>query len=97
MVEAAMQTLQKHMHRQLGGRTICGLYIHICCLIERLVTKAEITSVEYENFENEHREFIDMMQSSFEEICSHYGVQLPIGEIAYVYDYIKNDNREEEF
>lgn len=97
MVEAAMQTLQKHMHRQLGGRTICGLYIHICCLIERLVTKAEITSVEYENFENEHREFIDMMQSSFEEICSHYGVKLPIGEIAYVYDYIKNDNREEEF
>ena len=53
--------------------------------------------MEYENFENEHREFIDMMQSSFEEICSHYGVKLPIGEIAYVYDYIKNDNREEEF
>ena len=97
MVETALQILQKHMHRQLGGRTICGLYIHICCLVERLVTKAEISSMEHANFEKEHQEFINMMQSSFEEICSHYGVKLPISEIAYVYNYIKNDDREEEF
>ena len=73
-------------------KTIIGMYIHICCLLERLVTKTPITDyVKIENFEKEQQEFIHLLTESFEELTGQYNVEIPIGEIAYLFDYVRHD------
>ncbi|MFR2512887.1 MAG: PRD domain-containing protein [Lachnospira eligens] len=66
--------------------------MHICFLIERLVTKTPIEN--YENldaFEAEQQEFINIKNESFHTLVSYYNVELPVSETAYLYEYIKND------
>lgn len=93
MVEEAREMMQNRMNCRFSGRTLSGLYIHICCLTERLVTKAEIQTYGDPDFAKEQAGFIQIMSESFDAICSHYGIVLPVSEIAYVFDYIKNDIR----
>ena len=71
--------------------------MHICFLIERLVTKTAMEKYkDLESFEAEQKEFIDIVTESFHTLLSHYNVELPISEIAYLYEYIKNDVEVEE-
>ncbi|MBW4847377.1 MAG: sigma 54-interacting transcriptional regulator [Lachnospiraceae bacterium] len=88
-VEYAVMRLQKMLGHKIEGRMINGLYVHLCCLIERLVTKTPIEN--YYNldvFEREHEEFIRIVRACFDELTAHYRVEIPAGEIAYLYDYI---------
>ena len=41
-VEQAVGRLQKITGRKIAGRIMIGLYVHLCCLVERLVTKTPI-------------------------------------------------------
>lgn len=51
-VSVAMDVLQDCLQEKFDGKTLIGLYIHVCCLIERLVTKTAITEFDdLENFE----------------------------------------------
>lgn len=94
LVNIGVVQLQRMMHRKFSAQTIIGLNIHICCLIERLVTKTPIeTHIDQKNFEQEQKPFIEMVRSAFREISEHYSVEFPISEIAYIYDYIIHDPR----
>ena len=84
--------MQLQLDRRVYGNTLAGLYIHLCCMIERLVTKEPITNHEgLQQFEKENRKFIEIVRRSFTKVCSHYGVELSMSEISYLYDYIKED------
>jgi len=37
------------------------------------------------------QEFINIVNESFRTLVSHYNVELPVSEIAYLHEYIKND------
>lgn len=88
-VEQAVERLQELSGEQLGAHTMIGLCVHLCCLIERLVTRTTIESyLDVERFEAEHADFIDVFRQSFCEISDHYNVEVPVTEIAYAYDYI---------
>lgn len=92
-VEEAVQRLQKFMNKQFTAKTKAGLYIHICCLIERLVTKTPVESYEgLDEFLLSQKDLIAGMQASFEQICASYNVVLPVTEIGYIYDYILAEN-----
>ena len=66
-----------------------GLYVHLCCLVERLVTKTPIDNYQdLEEFEQKHADFIRQVRDSFQDISRHYRVALPVSEIAYIYDYM---------
>ena len=91
-VEGAVNQMQLQLDRRFYGNTLAGLYIHLCCMIERLVTKEPITNHEgLQLFEKENRKFIEIVRRSFTKVCSHYGVELSMSEISYLYDYIKED------
>ncbi len=91
-VEGAVNQMQLQLDRRFYGNTLAGLYIHLCCMIERLVTKEPITNHEgLQQFEKENRKFIEIVRRSFTKVCSHYGVELSMSEISYLYDYIKED------
>lgn len=91
-VSDATLQLERKMDKKFQSKTIIGIYIHVCFLVERLVTKTAIESYEgVEKFEQENGAFIKDVNESFGELLTHYNVQMPISEIALLYDYIVND------
>lgn len=92
-VENAVKKLELGLNTTFLNKTRVGLYIHISCLIERLVTKTPITTFEnLHEFELEHTDFIEQVKDSFAEIMNHYNVEIHVTEIAYLYAYIHNNN-----
>lgn len=90
-IERAVDRLQQLTGDAISGRVAIGLYVHLCCLVERLVTRSPIDSYADENrFAAEHREFITAFRESFSGISAHYRVEAPVTEIAYAYDYINS-------
>ncbi len=73
-------------------KRLWGLYIHISCLIERLVTKEALNYGDVTKFALEHTDFIAHVKTSFENIFRNYGIDLPLSEMSYLYDYISIDS-----
>lgn len=91
-VSDSLMTLQKEMKRKFQSKTIVGIYMHVCFLIERLVTKNAIYSYEdVESFEKKEKRFIEEINRSFKPMLDHYNVEIPISEIALLHDYIESD------
>lgn len=87
-----LEQLQIALGQRFSAKTVIGLNIHICCMVERLVKKAPISShINEKEFVNRNSAFIDSVTKCFRNITSHYGVELPTSEIAYIYDYIYHD------
>lgn len=90
LVVDSVEKLTQSLKKSIDARTRIGIYIHICFLIERLVTKNEIqvdediTAV----FLEKNKKFIQITEQSFRNMLESYSVQLPVSEIKYLYDYI---------
>ncbi|OOM82262.1 Nif-specific regulatory protein [Clostridium puniceum] len=90
LVNNCLNSLQERLQIQLKYKSIIGLNVHLSCLVERLVKKISIeTYFELDLFEKEQERFIKACKDSFIKIERHYGVELPISEVAYIYDYFK--------
>lgn len=90
-VSRAVERLEKLSGEGIAPAATIGLYVHLCCLVERLVTKTPIeVHANREDFEREHASFIDAFRTSFADISDHYRVEVPVTEIAYVFDYINS-------
>lgn len=88
-IETAVHELQRRTGEKIDSNAIIGLYVHLCCLVERLVTRNPIeTYVGQDRFEEEHADFIESFRQSFSSISTRYRVEVPASEIAYVFDYI---------
>ncbi|WP_367569412.1 sigma 54-interacting transcriptional regulator [Lacrimispora sp.] len=88
-VEQSVTRLVRITGRSLEGNIIIGLYVHLCCLVERLVTRAAIENYQdLESFQEKHGDFIGIVKECFQDISTHYKVEFPVSEIAYIYDYI---------
>lgn len=93
-VEKSVRRLQKLTGQKIEGRIMIGLYVHLCCLVERLVTKTTIENYEgLEYFTEHHQDFIGEVRECFQSISNHYKVELPVSEIAYIYDYINMNSK----
>lgn len=91
-VSMAIEVLQDYMQRRFSGKTLIGIYIHVCCLIERLVTKTAITEFDHlDDFEKVNQEFIQYIYDSFSVISKRYNITIPTSEIAYLYEFIAAD------
>ena len=90
-MEEALDSLQELSGIALSNKQIVGLYIHISCLIEKLVMKNEEWS-EIRNYElsSAQKRFQKLLRDSFSNIMEHYKVELPTREIVYIYEYIYN-------
>ena len=89
-VEEILDQIQEKRQCSFSGRTIIGLYLHISCLIERLVIGKEPAGYpDLEAFAVNQAEFIQIVQDSFAAVCRAYNIVLPVSEIGYLYDYIE--------
>ena len=90
----AVEDLQKRRHVELEGRTLVGIYIHVCILVERLVTKTGMIREDSatETFVKEHGDFIEDIKASFSNIEKHYSIQIPDSEMKYIYSFIYRED-----
>ncbi len=87
--EEIIRQLQVRTGVAFQNRIKAGLYVHICCMIERLLTDRE--GVNYEGvleFVQEQREFITIVRECFKKVEEYYGIVVPASEAAYLYEYI---------
>ena len=92
MKKEQMEIFEKNiLRKRFKNRTCFGLYVHICCLVERLVTRQAISNFTDQDFKEKHQEFIDQVNISMKEVKTYYNVEIPDEEIEYIYNYIIND------
>lgn len=91
-VESAVNDLQRELNVKFSRNNLVGLYIHLCCMVERLVTKESIKNKEgLDEFRLHQRNFISIAQKCMKKTCSHYGIEIEMVEIAYLYDFVRED------
>lgn len=90
-VADAIDKLQLELGLRFNNNTCFGLYVHICCLIERLVTRREIEIyTDIENFAQKEAAFIQCVKHAFSIVETYYGVVIPVEEIGYIFNYVEN-------
>lgn len=90
-VSSALDILQKYIGIRFSNRTCFGLYVHICCLVEKLVISRHIEYNPSIDFLNNHKEFVEYAKKAFKQIEDFYGIDIPTEELIYVYNYVKNN------
>lgn len=87
-ISKAIERLEKSYGMIIPNKIKVGLYIHISCLIERLLLNdAEEIHVNCE--EKEMRRFLKVFQDCFVEVKKYYKIEFPIKEISYLYSIIQ--------
>ena len=88
-VSSSIEQLQSSLGYAFSYSMRLRFYIHISYLVERLVTKDVLDYGDEGAFARDHADFIYRVRSSFAGLAANYGVDLPIGEINYLYDLIE--------
>ncbi len=89
-VEQVVQSIENALEIQIDTTTKIGLYIHLSCLIERLMMKQEITYAEgVEEFIRSHTREVHAIRESFSVVEEKYSVEVPDPEIMYIWNYVQ--------
>lgn len=91
-ISHAIDNLQQEVNVKFTNSTCFGLYVHTCCLIERLVLNKGIENyLALDDFQKDHKDFIAKVKKAFHEVESFYNVSIPTEEIGYIYDYVTHN------
>ncbi|HCL5850513.1 TPA: sigma-54-dependent transcriptional regulator [Klebsiella pneumoniae] len=86
-IETIIAEWQNTLGFHFNNNLIISLYVHLSCMIERLVMRNEISHYkDLEQFTRQHGEFIAMVNHSFQRLKILYNVALPVAEIGYIHD-----------
>ena len=79
-VADAIDLLQQEMKTTFTNNTCFGLYVHICCLMERLVTREGIESYQKElsDCNEDFIKFYMTVKKAFKQVEKYYRVEIPI-------------------
>lgn len=90
-VEEIVKELEDKLHVTLELSQKTGLFVHLSCLIERLILKNEIEYVDgLEAKLDEHQTFVEVMRAAFHSAAMRYSVELPDAEIIFILNYFEN-------
>ena len=92
-VEKALDKLQELLNVKLSNNTCYCLYVHICCMIERLVIgkSTEEYTMDINGIDEQKIAFVNTVKTAFSVVEKYYRVEIPIEEIGYIYEYIRNN------
>lgn len=94
-IEEALKQLENLLEIRLSNINMVGMYIHISCLVERLVTKSAVERPENPPvLTDEQKRFVRLFQESFSKLAVHYNVEIPLNEMLYIYGYICDSARD---
>lgn len=84
--DRAVRRLEGLSCERIDAQRKIGLYVHLCGMIERLVTKNFVdTYPDVDKFVRDYGEFIDWFRKAFDGMSRRYRVEIPVSEIAYVH------------
>ena len=97
-----MRELEVQLNRRISNPKKLALYVHVSCLIERLIRQMPIETYQgLEKWEQCQKEEVSAIKSAFSVIEEHYSVMIPHSEIAYICDILSESTEllsiEEEF
>lgn len=82
--------LEKDLNQEIDAIKKVGLYIHISCLIERLILKQAITEVSgMEKQLNEEKDRILIVKEAFSGVSERYSVEISDIESLFILNYFK--------
>lgn len=88
-VEDFVTTLEEKLNLHIDTTIRMGLYVHVSCLIERLMLRQGINYVDgIDNFKKENLEKMKKVKEAFSGIEMHYSVEIPDPEIMYILNYV---------
>lgn len=88
-IEEAVEQLQRNLLTTFSTKIKLRLYIHVSCLVERLVTKQPtLEYADIDKFMEKNEAFVNIFEKSFSLLCEHYFIKIPRSEIAYLYGYM---------
>ncbi|WP_286680760.1 sigma-54-dependent transcriptional regulator [Tepidanaerobacter sp. EBM-49] len=88
-VEEFVNQLEVRLKRRISNERKIGLYVHVSCLVERLIRRQPIeTYKNINNFEQCQKEMIKIIKESFSVIEQTYSVKINTAEIGYICDFL---------
>lgn len=88
-VDIFMQRMEQDLNKEIPSSKRVALYIHIGCLIERLVRNEPIKTYSGLNeLKQCQSETLSIVKRAFSVIEKDYSVNIPDSEVAYVYDIL---------
>lgn len=85
-IDVALNRYSELSGKQLNNRTRMALYVHVSCLIERLIRNEPITTYDWEP--SYDTKLVDDLKQAFSVIEAQYSVQIPKAELGYIYDIV---------
>lgn len=88
-VQIAFKNLSSKLNLSFSNSLKLSLYIHSCCMIERLVVKE--SSPKYKNLDKTlqcNRHYINSIKKSFSVIENFYNITIPDSELAFILDIL---------
>lgn len=84
--DRAVKHLAELSGEDIDARRRIGVYVHLCGLIERLVTNNFVDEApDTDAFERDHADFIEWFREAFADMTRRYRVEIPVSEISYVH------------
>jgi len=88
-VEECLTKLEMLMNKRLTNDKKVALYVHVSCMVERLIRQAPIENYpNIEEFKQCQKEMIILIRKAFSVIEDIYNVKMNVAEIGYIYDYL---------
>jgi sigma-54 dependent transcriptional regulator of gfr operon len=97
-IEECLSNLEIFMNKKLPNDKKIALYVHVSCLVERLIRQEPIKDYpSIERFVQCQKNMINIIEKSFSVIESIYNVKINLAEIGYIYDILlaKTDSSSE--
>ena len=88
-ISRAIEQLEKSYTSMIPNKIKVGLYIHISCLIERLVIQDKEKEGYTGSDKRNIRRFVKVFQDCFSEVKNYYNIEFPMKEIEYLYSIIQ--------
>ncbi|MFC7395360.1 sigma 54-interacting transcriptional regulator [Scopulibacillus cellulosilyticus] len=93
-VEEFINRLEMLLNKRLTNDKKIALYVHISCLVERLIRQAPIENyANIEELEQCQEEMINHIKEAFSVIENIYNVKINLAEIGYIYDYLVEETQ----
>lgn len=88
-IEDSLTILEVLLNKRISNDKKLSLYIHMSCLIERLIRQAPIeTHPNLNNFQKSQNKIIEIIKQAFNSLEKIYNVQINLPELIYIYDII---------
>lgn len=90
-IEPCIELLERYLNRKMNNNQKLSLYVHISCMIERLIRNQQMTTFPHdENFIENKDKIINIVKTAFNSIEMLYNINIPIEEVYYIYSITQN-------